>query len=535
MLFHFKQPKTNIMRTNIIMLAVLLATITQAQDATGEALEARKTKNFIFVRKGINNKGEPAVLISADSRSVDRDNYVSQINTAVPKRSQTLSIRVAFQNPLEYKISSTITSIDDPNFEAISKFAKEIETFSALLNKQNKTTPDANATVPGPNKQNASLVTATSSTKEKMEKAIFAPVLAGWKYLVLSNNAYTCLNDYEMLTNNIYAVDEDFFSGKNTFNIDFIRVFNALRKCSQAKDYLEKYQQFLDRLNELSQKAGDSKKNIEALGNYAKQSLKAADSTKAKDGTKTKCDYFADYTRGEIEKFLVETNKILTDRESLLASANALAMVLADFNKRLDPPEQNSFILNRISIDPKKIQEVKLVFARQKIEVVDNKEIKVSEVKDEVLNATVKVRAYRTFLPELSTGIFYTNLTYPKYGVTEESGKFKVSDAGSDKYGFIAATHLNLITNLFDGEVHPMLQIGVGTAKELPSLLGGVGLRFTGPIKIAISFGAITTWRKELDKLKIGDLIDGTTKLEEDLKYTLQKKPGFYVGIQYNF
>ena len=80
-----------------------------------------------------------------------------------------------------------------------------------------------------------------------------------------------------------------------------------------------------------------------------------------------------------------------------------------------------------------------------------------------------------------------------------------------------------------------MLQLGVGTGKELPTLLGGFGLRLTKPKKVSIAFGWVLAWKKDLNNLKVGDEIKSTEELDKDLKYSLFGKKSTYIGIQFNF
>jgi hypothetical protein len=80
-----------------------------------------------------------------------------------------------------------------------------------------------------------------------------------------------------------------------------------------------------------------------------------------------------------------------------------------------------------------------------------------------------------------------------------------------------------------------MFTLGVGTSKDLPSLLAGGGFRFSKPSHFSVSFGGLWTWRQELDKLKVGDVITGTTDLTNDLKYKFMSSPAFFIGINYGF
>ena len=82
-----------------------------------------------------------------------------------------------------------------------------------------------------------------------------------------------------------------------------------------------------------------------------------------------------------------------------------------------------------------------------------------------------------------------------------------------------------------------MFQIGAATSKDLPAILVGGGLRLFGLGKgdVAIGGGAMFAWFKDLQKLKVGDVVTGTTQIDTDLGYSSRPKLGGYFAIQYKF
>ncbi len=499
-----------------------------AQDNTGEALKARRNNGTVFVKE-ISENGKTILVFSPDKKTY---NYKNVISVAVPERFQNLILSAEFKNPLEYKISTTITSVDDPASQAISKFLDQVAAFNTLINSQKVEATEA-GDLPGPG-----LVPFNNlSGRQILETKINAPSLAEWKYHLLKNKDEDCIRDLKTLAMLIYYVDTSYYSEKvapTDFSMVFLESFKDLNEAGNAADYMKSFSAFEECIKMLEKRGEKNKEHHNNLKKHKNDILSIAETIPL---GKDYCDYFIAFTKEEVEQFLIATENIQKNREGLLEAAKALITELAKFNKTLEKSEKNYTdyqLLNYVEVDPKKIHDIKVLYKKQKVEVT-KMEIKITE-EEESFTGNVKLRAHRTFIPEISTGVFYTTLRYPKFGTKEDSsGGFIVAEAGEDKYNVVAATHLNLVANVFDGDVHPMLQVGIGTAKDLPSLLGGGGLRFTGSVKCAISFGAIFTWRKELDELKIGDTIDGTAKLEDDLKYRLQKKPGFYIGLQYNF
>jgi hypothetical protein len=151
----------------------------------------------------------------------------------------------------------------------------------------------------------------------------------------------------------------------------------------------------------------------------------------------------------------------------------------------------------------------------------------------------LRIRRFQRFVPEVSVGIAYTNLSFPKYSTaTDATGKQQVVTAGEEtinKINFTTMINYNLF--LTNSPIHPFWQLGIGINNDFPTLLSGLGLRLnaTGVKRIAISFGLATTWIKTLEKLKPGDVVTGPADVEKDTKYKFNNKPQTYFGVQYNF
>jgi ribosomal protein S15P/S13E len=165
-------------------------------------------------------------------------------------------------------------------------------------------------------------------------------------------------------------------------------------------------------------------------------------------------------------------------------------------------------------------------------------EIIVSESKD-LLKRTINVRKFQRFVPEVSVGIAYTFFKYNTYGTTSDStGQQFVAAPTENKVENInISTMINW--NLFspNSAIHPLIQTGIGINSGIPSFLLGGGLRFSNNAKnrLRIAGGLAMTWIKELDKLKVGDKVLGTSDIDNDLKYSASPKFSPYIGLQYNF
>lgn len=165
-------------------------------------------------------------------------------------------------------------------------------------------------------------------------------------------------------------------------------------------------------------------------------------------------------------------------------------------------------------------------------------EIIVEESKD-VVQKVFLFRKFRRFVPEVSAGIAYTNLNFPKYSaVTDDTtGELKVAEIGNDNIKRLNITAmLNYNYFVADSDIHPFIQLGAGINTDFPTLFIGSGLRFNAfnGGRLAISCGFAGSWIKSLKSLKVGDVVEESADVEKDIEYEFAK-PKLYYGIQYNF
>ncbi len=157
----------------------------------------------------------------------------------------------------------------------------------------------------------------------------------------------------------------------------------------------------------------------------------------------------------------------------------------------------------------------------------------------EEVSKIIGVRRFQRFVPEVSVGIAYTDLSFPKYSTnTDASGKDIVAEAGEEKINKLNfTTMINFNWFMTNSPIHPFWQIGIGVNADFPTLLTGIGARLnvTGAKRLALAVGFATTWIKTLDQLKLGDVVSGPADVEKDTKFKFNKKPKPYFGIQYNF
>jgi hypothetical protein len=195
------------------------------------------------------------------------------------------------------------------------------------------------------------------------------------------------------------------------------------------------------------------------------------------------------------------------------------------------------FKLDEIPSKEGKISLYSLTIKESGLKLSDKTEIVTSESKD-IIKRTFRVRRFQRFVPEVSVGSAYTFFKYNTYGTTKDINGQEILASPTENYikNLNITTMLNFNYFISNSPINPLWQIGVGVNSGIPTLLTGFGLRgVLGTNRITISGGVAMTWIKELDKLKVGDKISGTSDIEKDLKYQFSWPPKPYIGLQYNF
>jgi hypothetical protein len=241
---------------------------------------------------------------------------------------------------------------------------------------------------------------------------------------------------------------------------------------------------------------------------------------------------FALYSRDVFSELVDQAKQIQQLRDTMVTVLHALSAELKEVRKSTDNTRSSS-LLARMLVSDDQMRDFTIKVQPRTIQTT-NGGITVEAGKP-IVSSKIRVRASKRVIPEFATGVFYTNLRYPRYGTKVINGESFVALADPTRYEGVVAAHLNLVLNAWEGFIHPLAQVGIGTAKDTPSLLAGGGLRFTGSARLALTGGVLWTWRRELDKLSVGDKIDGTAQLESDLKLALRSTPSFYIGLQREF
>lgn len=505
----------------LLMFSGLLA---RAQNSTDELLDAKTVRKYIHFSM-VDKKLYYELDMNTDKKS--HKTLPTDFCIAVNKSDNEVAIVFDFINPFKQKVVLSETIEPDGAYESLSKFYTAIKGLSGQLSSASASETTQSLVNAAGYKADGE-TPAAKSAKDKVV-LITAKSLTEWKYNFLVSTA-NCVKASDLFQSLVKA-DQEFYRKSDDANIDnfFPVIVGKINQDLLSQESVAKLSAYNSGLPTLI--ASLEKQNEDASSML--NTLKSWNYSTTFDSGIPVCSNLRDYTKEKIDQFVDDSKALLEKRKAILVVLKELNKNTTDFLKKCEEKD-NLMIVGRIpvSIDQVKIQTIKL---REVDFKLDNNEIVMAEdEKKDVELGKIRIRNYHLLIPEFALGAFYTNLDYPSYATTSTGGTTVVSGPVSQNYSLVAAANLNLVVNLH-GLVNPMLQFGVGTAKELPSFLAGGGIRLSKPNHLSISFGGLWTWKKELDKLKVGDVVASSADLDKDLKYKFITKPSFYMGINFGF
>lgn len=243
-------------------------------------------------------------------------------------------------------------------------------------------------------------------------------------------------------------------------------------------------------------------------------------------------------------RILVDYIQVNSTADQIIAAKEQLHAQIGDLRKSLQPYLERSewhgkdladYRIRSVTPTFAEQQEVS-VSAKRRIVTLDGGSLSVTTDDANVISGKFTVRKSSFFVAERAAAVIYNNLTYPQYGTTTNDNGETVVERVDDHDPINGALMLNLVTRLPRTSVaHPLLQLGVSSAKDFPGFLAGVGLRFVEPFNFSISVGGMITRYKDLDgDLREGDPVSGTADIEKHLEYKTSDVK-LYGAIQVKF
>ena len=220
-----------------------------------------------------------------------------------------------------------------------------------------------------------------------------------------------------------------------------------------------------------------------------------------------------------------------TDAE-LVVTLNTYVKILKAWGSQIPLSKFEEKLVDNISRDSVQVLNISVIEKTLKLDA-ENKKITLENASDESTNVTLNFEKFSRFVPEVAAGIVFTDLSFPRFGTSTNDQNEQIVSAIDDKeFSRInVALMINFNYNIGDSEFVPFFQLGVGPSKKYPILFTGGGVQITDKIKI--SAGGAWTWINELSSLNIGDVVSGTTAIDDDQRFKFRNKPRLYLSLQY--
>ncbi len=484
-----------------------------AQDSTAEALKAKRVKDFIRLQS-FGSGDDFRLQYQRDDKTDDSfRNLTAQGFGTSFLSSDGMQLRFRSFNPLRYSLAVEVEELDDENFKALEQIV------DALLNlgQSIEGASETKESLPEENDSRRAAVVSECLQVQNLHKALADLLSILQNKLVKQEEIKAWVDGAKKADGTVIHEGALGYDGVHMVRAEI----NTKIKATQAA-------------------IKEAEKNLKSIIN-----VRASANSRnhaARSGSAAECDA-AIATAIQLSLAVSLTYKdSIEGMRTLLDSLKRLDAVLEpyDFDEKnriqekwaLDENnKRNDYIV--MPYDPKegKRTEVELTLIRRDLKRKGD----TIEFEDrEAVSTSLSLRKYSTIVPEIGAGLLWSDLKIARYGTEEVGGQTQLVLAREDKLGSQATLVGNFLFRTGgDSFVHPGLQIGVGTGEETPALIYGVVLRFTAPKHVSVSFGGVTTWTRQLDKLKIGDSISGTAELEADLDR--KSESDTYIGIQYNW
>ncbi|WP_460941619.1 hypothetical protein [Spirosoma daeguense] len=537
------------------------------QSNTDEMLGAPKVHDFVLLWPEFSD-GKFNYTIDRDVSSV-RSKTLKNVTVGVPLKSKEIALAIRFYNPLRYSIRTSDTLLAEPSYQNIGQFALALTNLLGTLPNaapipkvSDATSPASSASLNASiraNEQNTLTVytsgqfdslavkvannqkaptSLTITAKEswnwvKRINSLRAEELAEWKYMSLQGNV-KCIDTTSKVLKDLKLLDDRYFNASiRGVTKDYLLKLSQPDNIVDFQKVNDRFKIVLDSLDKVNQ---GNIKLLLAFNDLISDNISKDLLRKTITATdESLCQDFATYSQIVFKRFVRARAEFQEKRNQMLDLAKKISKEVDNLmTKAVRLPNgnqlDNAFILNRYDVQLEKMRDVRVMVQERKLNL--NGSPPSIDKTDKQFEGKIRIRAAQTFVPEFSMGGFYTNLTFPTYNVKTVSGQTVIGKTDED-YSVGLAGMLNLTLNALEGFAHPLIQLGVGTGKNRPTLLSGAGIRLSWKMPIIITYGAIWHWQQTLlngkeENGKIGD----EAQLKQNLEYRFITKPSFYLGLQ---
>lgn len=470
--------------------------------------------------------------------SIDKKKLIStydlsknQLNASA--KCENVNIVIDYINPLKMSYNVTYTNTVNPDLENVVKFFNVLTPELAKLgyntfDKTNFSVSDYYTKLEGKAENKApetSYYKIGFKTQELYQLAI----------LILDHpNVY--LKSSSDLSSDLHAFLKNFMS--NEIDLTDIKkdIKESINLLLQADDFKkakeEAYPKFLKQIDSLNKHLKNETDKLDEIKTIYKDFNEGSSSSDSL--TKLSAYIVKNYRIYLLQQYTSKVNEEVNKIQKIIDAITALGK---NFKKNLDLYDEcacgNSFKIAEIPIKNEEYKDVVITINLYDLELTDEYELKVTQKSE--LKGKISLKPFSLLSTDFAFGLLYPfNLTYPIYSTgTNAGGQLIVSKAKNERIRFSTGAMLNLIFKTPTYPAFPLIQLGIGTGNEYPTIFTGAGIKFIK--NFTITGGIMTGWYKELNNLNVGDAITGEDILKKDLQYTPILKPSFYLGAQYSF
>lgn len=437
-----------------------------------------------------------------------------------------------FYNPLKVAIKSSQKDVDDPFYKAITDFIAKLPAGvikSADENKDKVAFKDDNMT-------DLVLSVLLNQWIFEFTKGLKADSIPKHGLTGKFNEVAAIVNDIAFTENFLYSEIGIPESGEDKKRTVTGWVKHSANNLYKAEDDYEKF------TTEILKTASDTREGLSKANESAQKKLKAVQALLTTD--------FSDKIAPLLENFTPTQIKDFKKYSSVFAKTLATS-TRADFAAQETAITQDSSLINRLTLFCKDFTGESIggtiINKGFRKEFNDKLDWKTKTMKEITFSATalkeegaedLKKTNSKSFTiakklgvyPFISTGVLYTNFSYPEYALKADNGSSIVAKTGDVKVNVRPTVFLNMIIASWD-PVYPFAQVGITTGVQ--DALFPVGLGFSFGASFSISGGVIFGYHKDLNKLTIGGSVKDDATLKADLTNKAVFKP--YFSINYNF
>lgn len=505
------------MKKLLILLKVTLLTgFLSAQSSLSEITNARRVQDFI--RLEIKNDLQIEYYFK-NTKGMALGPKTLDTLTRIQSKDDEFRIDVNFINPLQYRISSTSDLIENELFKASNNYLTTVTDLFVTVNGtnvsgnseihfllENKIKTNKKRSQTCPNKDTVNI------TDPQLAEVLFLLTSDNNKRLLLYNNCK--LSDFVIALDNI-----KFNSKKDFINKEIYQMFEDLEGINNVGEISTTL-----KVNE------NKKKSVLKALDALEESISISKTERTKAFVNNNDRIFTETLKFKLDLFHKEVEEYVKEMRLILKKDGKFELIEKLFKEISDAKisDQNAFNLTKqLSLKTDKFVQFKLKVEKLNFDKA-KKNLKVEKTK----NYTINVYRYRMFIPIVTTGIYYTNVSFNQFGTDENTtGESIVTKTESELNELASLTHLNLYYN-GDTDIKWFGQLGVGPSKEKPLIGLGVGVELFESFNI--SMGGVWTWQRNLNELKEGDIVTGTSVIEDDIIYQFNTTPRFYIGVNIN-